>query len=96
MANVKCSLYIRSRGRYRKAPKRLADLPKNKTFVLFWYEGRSKKSKAVGRFADEAQTALINKEAALRRASLGGIVVTAPTPEPEMPTQTGRDLSEAL
>ena len=71
MANKAGKLYIRNKVGYRKPPKKLADLPEGESFVLFWYEGKAKKAKAVGRFADRAQTALINKEAALRRASRG-------------------------
>ena len=51
MANTTGRLYIRSKvGDYRKSPKRIADLPENETFVLTWYEGKSKKAKSVGRF----------------------------------------------
>jgi integrase/recombinase XerD len=99
MANKTCKLYIRSKVGYRKPPKRLADLPENETFVLFWYEGKAKKAKTVGRFADKAQTALINKEAALRRASVTGtrtVAASTPTSEPEKPTITGRDFLEAV
>jgi len=95
MANTTCKLYIRNKVGYRKPPKKLADLPEGETFVLFWYEGKAKKAKAVGRFADEAQTALINKEAALRRTSLTG-AVPAPAPEPEKVVTSGRDFTEAL
>lgn len=95
MANKAGELYIRNKVGYRKPPKKLADLPQGETFVLFWYEGKAKKAKAVGRFADEAQTALINKEAALRRTSLTG-AVPAPAPEPEKVVTSGRDFTEAL
>jgi integrase/recombinase XerD len=94
MANKAGKLYIRNKVGYRKPPKKLADLPEGETFVLFWYEGKAKKAKAVGRFADEAQTALINKEAALRRASVAG-AGTAPAPEPEKAATSGRDFHEA-
>jgi hypothetical protein len=73
MANKAGKLYIRNKVGYRKPPKRLADLPEGETFVLFWYEGKKKKAKAVGRFADRAQTALVNKEAALRRATVAAV-----------------------
>ena len=96
MANKTCKLYIRSKVGYRKPPKKLADLPEGETFVLFWYEGKAKKAKAVGRFADEAQTALINKEAALRRASVAGAVPASTAVEPEKPTTSGRDFPEAV
>jgi hypothetical protein len=36
MANKTYKLYIRSKVGYRKPPKRLADLPENETFALFW------------------------------------------------------------
>ena len=96
MANTTCKLYIRNKVGYRKPPKKLADLPEGETFVLFWYEGKAKKAKAVGRFADEAQTALINKEAALRRASVAGAVPASTAVEPEKPTTSGRDFPEAV
>jgi integrase/recombinase XerD len=95
MANKAGKLYIRNKVGYRKPPKRLTDLPEGETFVLFWYEGKAKKAKAVGRFADEAQTALINKEAELRRAAITG-TLPAPTPEPEKATALGRDFPQAV
>ena len=52
MANMTGKLYIRSRVGCRKLPKRIADFPENETFVLTWYAGKSKKARAVGRFAD--------------------------------------------
>jgi hypothetical protein len=72
MANRTATLFIRNKARYHRTPKKLTDLPEGETFVLFWYQGKAKKAKAVGRFADEAQTALINKEAELRRAAITG------------------------
>jgi hypothetical protein len=90
MANKTCNPYTRSKVGCRKASKRLADLPENETFVLFRYEGKAKKAKTVGRFADKAQTALINKKAALKRAP-GADTANVPTPEPGKPTLTGRD-----
>jgi hypothetical protein len=54
MANKTCKLYIRSKVGYRKPPKKLADLPEGESFVLFWYERKTKRAKAVGRFADKA------------------------------------------
>jgi hypothetical protein len=71
MANKAGELYIRNKVGYRKPPKKLADLPQGETFVLFWYEGKAKKAKAVGRFADEAQPPsstkrLLSAEQALR------------------------------
>ncbi len=96
MANKAGKLYIRNKVGYRKPPKKLADLLEGETFMLFWYEGNAKKAKAVGRFAEKAQTALINKEAALRRAIVTG-AEPAPTPvEPENPTLTSRDFSQAV
>ena len=62
--------------------------------MLFWYEGRTKKAKILGRFADEAQNALINKEAELRRTT-----VTGTLPEvvvPESGTSTDRDYYRAV
>jgi hypothetical protein len=44
---------------------------------LFWYCGTKKKSKAVSRFADEAQTALIKKEAELRTVAVTGILTNS-------------------
>jgi hypothetical protein len=88
-------LYIRSKVGYRKPPKKLADLPEGESFVLFWYEGKTERAKAVGRFADKAQTALINKEAALRRASVTG-AVPAPAPEAEKAATSGRDFPDAV
>jgi integrase len=96
MANKAGKLYIRNKVGYRKPPKRLADLPEGETFVLFWYEGKAKKAKAVGRFADKAQTALINKEAALRRATVAGAVSTSTAVEPERRTTSDRDFPEAV
>ena len=99
MANTTGKLYIRSKLGYRKPPKRLTDLPANEAFVLTWYEGKKKRAKAVGRFADAAQTALINKEAALRRLALGGSSATpepAPAPQSEKPAISGRDFTEAV
>jgi hypothetical protein len=99
MANTTGKLYIRSRLGYRKTPKRIADLPENETFVLTWYEGKSKKAKAVGRFADAAQTALINKEAELKRLALGGSATTrelTATPETRKPSIAGRDFHQAV
>ena len=96
MANKTCKLYIRSKVGYRKPPKKLADLPEGKTFVLFWYEGKTKRAKAVGGFADKAQTALINKEAALRRATVTGAVPAPTAVEPENPTTSGRDFSQSV
>jgi integrase len=101
MANHTAKLYIRGKVGYSKAPKRVADLPSNETFMLFWYEGRSRKAKAVGRFADAAQTALINKEAELR---LGAIlnapptVASTPVPPPVEPKTDAkhRDLAECV
>jgi hypothetical protein len=95
MANKTCKLYIRSKAGYRKPPKKLADLHEGEAFVLFWYEAKAKKAKAVGRFADKAQTALINKEAALRRTSVRG-AVPAPAPEPKKPILSGRDFPQAV
>jgi integrase len=96
MANKAGKLYIRNKVGYRKPPKKLADLPEGETFVLFWYEGKAKKAKAVGRFADRAQTALINKEAALRRATVTGAEPALTVVEPEKPTLTGRNFSQAV
>jgi len=97
MANRTGKLYIRSsKVGYRKPPKRLADLPDDETFVLFWYEGKARKAKAVGRFADEAQTALINKEAELRRASVTGAAPESAPVEPEKPTALDRDFPQAV
>ncbi len=70
-------LYIRSKTGYRKPPKRLINLSEGENYQLFWYEGKLKKSKAVGRYADAAQVALINKEAELRKASVTGTVTTS-------------------
>jgi hypothetical protein len=64
--------------------------------VLFWYEGKAKRAKAVGRFADKAQTALINKEAALRRATVTGAVPTSTAVESERRTTSDRDFPEAV
>jgi integrase/recombinase XerD len=99
MANKTCKLYIRSKVGYRKPPKSLADLPEYETFMLFWYEGKAKKATAVGRFADKAQTALINKEAALRRASVTGtdtVAASTPTSEREKLPIRGRGFLDAV
>jgi Phage integrase, N-terminal SAM-like domain len=99
MANKTCKLYIRSKVGYRKPPKRLADLPENETFVLLWYEGKAKKAKTVGRYADKAQTALIDKEAALRRASVTGtdtVAASTPTSEREKLPIRGRGFLDAV
>ena len=99
MANTTGKLYIRSRVGYRKLPKRIADLPENEKFVLTWYDGKSKKAKAVGRFADAAQTALINKEAELKRLALGGSATaceSTATPEAQKPSIAGRDFHDAV
>jgi integrase len=89
MANRTAKLYIRNKVGYRKPPKRITDLPENEAFVLFWYEGTRKKAKAVGRFADEAQVALNNKEAELKNLSITGIapvvVALEPAQEPTTP-----------
>ena len=82
MANRTAKLYIRNKVGYRKPPKRITDLPENEAFVLFWYEGTRKKAKAVGRFADEAQVALNNKEAQLKNLSITGIAPVVVAPEP--------------
>jgi hypothetical protein len=60
MGNRIAKLYTRSKVGYRKPGKRLTDLPEGETYTLFWYIGTKKKAKAVGRYADEAQVALIN------------------------------------
>lgn len=96
MANRTAKLYVRNKVGYSKPPKRLADLPESETFVLFWYEGKTKKAKAVGRFADEAQTALINKEAELRRAAVTGTLPSPAPVEPEKPTALGRDFQQTV
>jgi len=99
MANTTGKLYIRSKIGYRKSPKRIADLPENETFVLTWYEGRSKKAKAVGRFADAAQTALINKEAELKKLALGASSSTPELiskPESEKPAIVGREFAHSV
>lgn len=96
MANKAGKLYIRNKVGYRKPPKRLADLPEGETFVLFWYEGKAKKAKAVGRFADKAQTALINKEAALRKAAVTGAAPAPTAVESEKLTTSGRDFTDAV
>jgi hypothetical protein len=77
MANITGKLYIRSKVGYRKPPKRLANLPVGEIYQLFWYCGTKKKSKAVSRFADEAQTALIKKEAELRTVAVTGILTNS-------------------
>jgi integrase len=96
MANQTATLYIRNKVGYRKSAKKLADLPVGETYVLFWYEGKAKKAKTVGRFADKAQTALINKEAALRRATVTGAIPAPIAVEPEKPTTSGRDFQQAV
>jgi integrase len=87
MTNRTAKLYIRSKSGYRKPGKRLSDLPEGETFQLFWYEGTKKKAKAVGRFADEAQVALITKESELRKLAVTGTdpLAVAPESEPEHP-----------
>jgi hypothetical protein len=70
MANHTAALYIRTKSGYTKHGKRLIDLPEGQTYQLFWYEGTRWKAKAVGRFADAAQAALIDKEAEHRKAAL--------------------------
>lgn len=67
MANKAGKLYIRKKVGYRKPPKRLADLPENETFVLFRYEGKARKAKAVGRFADKAQPEPANPKIQTRK-----------------------------
>lgn len=56
----------------------------------------AKKAKAIGRFADKAQTALINKEAALRRATVTGAGPAPVAVEPERRTTSDRDFPEAV
>jgi integrase len=94
MANRTAKLYVRSKLGYHKPSKRLADLPDGENYQLFWYDGTRKKARAVGRFADEAQTALVNKEAELRRAAITGTVPEAVVPENR--TTTGRDFHLAV
>ena len=99
MANTTGKLYIRSKLGYRKPPKRLSNLPENENFVLMWYEGTSKKAKSVGHFADVAQTALINKEAELRRLALGvksRSLEPVRSPEPAELGIAERDLAQAI
>jgi integrase/recombinase XerD len=93
MANTTVSIYIRNKSGLRKTGKRLTDLPETETYMLYWYEGTKRKAKAIGRFADAARVCLINKEAQLKHSALAGI---APTPEPEMPTTSGRDFLAAV
>lgn len=83
MANRTAALYIRTKTGYKKHGKRLIDLPEGEVYQLFWYVGTRKKAKAVGRFADGAQAALIDKEAELRRAAIMGTA-------PEAVATTGR------
>jgi integrase len=96
MRNRIAKLYIRSKLGYRKPGKRLTDLPEGETYTLFWYIGTKKKAKAVGRYADEAQVALINQEAALRRMAVSSPEPFAVAPEPEKPTALGRDFPQAV
>jgi len=99
MANTTGRLYIRSKLGYRKPPKRLSNLPENEAFVLMWYEGKAKKAKAVGHFADVAQTALINKEAELRRLALGvqsRSLEPVRSSEPVELRNAERDLAQAI
>lgn len=92
MANRTAALYIRTKFGYAKHGKRLLDLPEGQTYQLFWYEGTRRKSKTVGRFAEAAQAALIDKEAELRHAAL---VATTAEPVPES-RPAGRDLHQAI
>jgi hypothetical protein len=80
MANHTATLYIRRKAGYCRTPKKLTDLPEGENYQLFWYEGTKRKSKAVGRFADAARIAVINKEAELRKATITGAL-----PEPVVP-----------
>jgi hypothetical protein len=82
MANRRAKLYIRNKVGYRATGRRLADLPKGETFVLFWYEGTKRKAASVGRYADKAQVALNNKEAELRNLSIAGIAPALAAPAP--------------
>ncbi len=86
MANRTGKLYIRSKSGYRKPPKRLIDLAENESYYLTWYEGTRKKATAVGRFADAAQIALINREAELRKAAIPGTLPTSTLSTPPTPT----------
>ena len=70
MANTSARLYIRSAAGYCTPPKKLVDLPTGQNFYLVWYEGDRKRARSVGRFADKAQVALINKQSELRKAAI--------------------------
>src|ERR1017187_8810481 len=101
MANLSASLYIRSKAGSRKPSKKLTNLSAGENYQLMWYEGKAKKSRNVGIFADVAQVAKINQEAELRRAAVAGSV-PAPAPIEEKSTlpapasETGRDFPEAV
>ncbi len=70
MANITSRLYIRCATGYSNPPKKLVDLPSGQNFYLVWYEGDRKRARSVGRFADKAQVALINKQSELRKAAI--------------------------
>jgi integrase/recombinase XerD len=70
MANITARLYIRSSSGFSTLPKKLVDLPTGQSFYLVWYEGDRKCARSVGRFADKAQVALINKQSELRKAAI--------------------------
>ena len=70
MANISSRLYIRSATGYSTPPKKLVNLPTGQSFYLVWYEGDRKRARSVGRFADKAQVALINKQSELRKAAI--------------------------
>ena len=69
MANRTAKVYVRNaKGKYSKPTAKLNDLPEGSSYVLFWYEGKSRKSERIGRFADEAKIAIANREHAPRLA----------------------------
>lgn len=70
MANTTVRLYIRCATGYSTPPKKLIDLPPGQTYYLVWFEGARKCPRSVGRFADKAQVALINKQSELRKAAI--------------------------
>ena len=93
MANRPVVLYIGARTATGPAPKRLTDLPPNETFYLFWYEGKKKKAKSAGRYADAAEVARINMEHSLRLAGVGDRTATVPEPQPEPEAETPKSTS---
>jgi hypothetical protein len=84
MANTTVALYIRGKAGYRKSPKKITDLEEGETYCLSWYEGRRKRMQNVGRFADAALVAQLNKRKELNTGEtvVATVPVTVPAAKP--------------